>query len=116
MNQDCVFCKISSGKIPVKKIYENSNFFSIPDAKPMIDGHSLIISKRHYENIVDLPSSLGQEFIDCVKNTSMKLIKEKNADGFNILNNNFEAAGQVVHHLHFHIIPRKDGDNFRIVG
>ena len=110
MISDCIFCKISSGKIQVKKIYENASFFSIPDANPKGEGHSLVISKKHFKTFLDLPASLGQEFMDCVKNTSIKLMKEKNASGFNIINNNFVSAGQVVHHLHFHIIPRKDGD------
>jgi histidine triad (HIT) family protein len=116
MNQDCVFCKISNGDIPAKKIYENGNYFSIPDAKPMVNGHSLIISKKHYSTIIDLPSIIGQEFVDCIKNTSMKLMKEMGAEGFNLLNNNFKAAGQIVNHFHLHIIPRKNGDNFKIVG
>jgi len=115
MNQDCVFCKISSGEIPAEKICENANFFSIPDANPKADGHSLVISKKHFETILDLPASMGQEFLDCIKKTSAKLMSDKNASGFNLISNNFEPAGQVVHHLHFHVIPRKDGDGFKIV-
>ncbi len=112
MIQDCIFCRISSGKIPAEKIYENANFFSIPDANPKIEGHSIVISKKHFSTILDLPTSLGQELIDGIKNTSIKLMKEKNALGFNIINNNFASAGQIVNHIHFHVIPRKDGDGF----
>jgi len=113
--KDCVFCKIAKGGIGDEKIYENENFFSIPDANPIVDGHSLIISKKHFENILDLPSSLAGELLDCIKKTSEKLIEEHNCDGFNIVNNNFEAAGQVVKHVHFHIIPRKEGDGLKII-
>ena len=108
--EDCIFCKIAKGNIPSNKIYENENFFSVADRNPIVDGHSLIISKKHFITILDLPSSLGTELLDCIKKTAIKLMKEKNASGFNVVNNNFESAGQVVKHIHFHIIPRKDGD------
>lgn len=111
--KDCIFCKISRGEIPVQKIYENQNWFSIPDAHPIGKGHSLIISKKHFENAIDLPSTLGPELIDGIKNTAIKLMKKYDGDGFNIVNNNFESAGQVVKHIHFHILPRKKGDNKR---
>ena len=104
---DRIICKIAEGKIPSKKIYENDNFLSIPDANQQIDGHSLVISKKHFKTILDLPSSLGSELLDCIKKTTMKLMKEHNAEGFNIVQNNFECAGQLVNHLHFHILPRK---------
>jgi len=109
---ECIFCKISQGEIPAKRIYENSNFFSILDANPKVEGHSLIISKKHFENVLDLPSIAGKDFLDCVKNTSILLMKKYNATGFNLINNNFKSAGQLVGHVHFHIIPRKEGDNF----
>jgi histidine triad (HIT) family protein len=107
--EECVFCKISSGEISSDKIYENDNFFSISDANQKINGHSIVISKKHFETILDLPSSLGTELIDCIKNTSLKLIKEYKMEGFNVVQNNFESAGQVVKHIHFHILPRKKG-------
>ena len=109
--EKCVFCEMSEGKIPVKKIYENGGFFSIPDRNPRTNGHSLVISKRHFETILDLNSTLGSELIDCIKGTVMKLMKEKKFDGFNIMNNNFAAAGQVVKHFHIHIIPRRKKDD-----
>ncbi len=116
MKCDCVFCKISSGEIPSKKIYENNNFFSVPDANPMTKGHSLVISKGHFKTCLDIPVGLGQEAIDCIKNTAVKLMKENNAEGFNVVNNNFPSAGQIVEHVHFHIIPRKKGDKIKLVG
>ena len=110
---ECIFCKISQEKTKAEKIiYENANFFSIPDVNPEIDGHSLVISKKHFKTVLDMPSSLGLELLDCIKKTSLKLMGEHNASGFNILNNNFEAAEQVVSHIHFHIIPRKKDDGF----
>ncbi len=110
MEEDCIFCKIVNGEIPVIRVYENSNFFSIPDVNPKIEGHSLVISKKHFENILDLPSITGKELLDCIKNTSVILMKKYNAQGVNIINNNFEVAGQIIKHFHLHILPRKRGD------
>ena len=108
---ECIFCKITKGEIPTKKIYENESFFSILDINQKIEGHSLIISKKHFETLLNLPENLSQGLFDCIKKTAMKIIKEKNADGFNVINNNFESAGQLVKHFHIHILPRKKGDN-----
>jgi histidine triad (HIT) family protein len=112
MAADCVFCKIASGEIPTQKICENDNFFSVADKNPKVKGHCLVISKKHFETSLDLPSTLGHELLDCIKRTSLKVIEETKAEGFNIISNNFESAGQVVKHLHFHILPRKKGDGF----
>lgn len=114
--EDCTFCRISREEIPREVIYENDNFFSVPDANPRVEGHSLVISKKHFRTFLDLPSSLGQELMDCIKKTTMKLLEEKKAGGFNIISNNFEVAGQAVPHVHFHILPRKEGDGFHVIG
>ena len=113
--RDCIFCMVAAGEMPSQKIDENKNWFSIPDKNPKTKGHSLVISKRHFETILDLNSTLGQELLDCIKETVMKLTKEGKFDGFNIVNNNFAAAGQIVKHAHFHIIPRKKGDGLEII-
>lgn len=111
--KDCVFCKIAESKIKVERIYENEIFFSIFDANPITKGHSLVISKKHFENIIDLPDTLGSELIDCIKKTSLILMKKFNCDGLNVIQNNFESAGQVVKHLHLHLIPRKKNDDLK---
>jgi histidine triad (HIT) family protein len=110
MTEECAFCKIAKGEIPVDRIYENDNFVSFPDANPVIEGHTLVVPKKHFKTLLDFPDSLGGELIDCIKKTTMKLIEEHKAEGFNVISNNFPAAGQAVHHVHFHIMPRKDGD------
>ena len=114
MVDDCVFCKMANGKIAVKKIYENDNFFSILDMNPIADGHCLVISKKHFNNFLDLPNIMGAELMDCTKKTALKILDERNAEGFNIINNNFEVAGQIVNHFHHHIIPRKKGDKVKL--
>ena len=107
--EDCIFCKIVHGKIPVNKIYENDNFIAFPDAAPQTEGHTLIVTKKHFVNSMDLPGSLGYGFLDAVKSIAEIKIKE-GFDGFNIVQNNFSSAGQVVMHCHFHFLPRKNGD------
>lgn len=114
--ESCIFCKIAKGEIPVEKIYENNSFFSIPDKNPRTEGHSLVISKKHFKTILDLPTTLTPELLDCIKNTAMILMQKNKSDGFNVINNNFEAAGQVVKHVHFHIVPRKKDDGLEILG
>lgn len=113
---DCIFCKIAKNEIPANKIYENDNFFSVFDANPRVKGHSLVISKRHFKNLLDMPSTLGTELLDCIKKTAIKLVEENMAEGFNVLNNNMEVAGQVVKHFHVHILPRKKGDGIKMIG
>jgi len=111
----CIFCKIANKEIKVEKIYENENFFSMLDKDQQVPGHSLVISKRHFKTTLDVPDTLGKELLDCIKNTTIKLMKEHKSDGFNIINNNLSAAGQIVSHVHYHILPRKKGDKSPIV-
>ncbi len=109
-NKECVFCKIARGEIPVEKIYENDNFLSFPDANPVVEGHSLVIPKKHFKTLLDLSNTLGAELLDCLKKTSVILLDKYKAEGFNVVSNNFSSAGQAVHHVHFHIIPRREKD------
>jgi histidine triad (HIT) family protein len=109
--KDCIFCKIAQGEAKQGKfIHENDNFFSIPDASPVAKGHSLVISKKHFETVLDLPSTIWPELSDCIKNTALKIMEKEKAEGFHVNNNNFPAAKQIVKHVHFHIIPRKKND------
>ncbi len=111
MKEDCIFCKIVDGEAKQGKfIYENKNFFSMPDYKPLTPGHALVISKKHFETILDLPSTIGQELLDCIKHTALKVMEKEKAEGFHVHNNNFSAAKQVVKHVHFHVLPRKNKD------
>lgn len=114
--ENCIFCKMSRGEIEAEVIYENDNFFSIPDAHPKTEGHSLVISKKHFENTLDMPESLGSELLDCIKKTATNVMEENNAEGFNVVANNFGVAGQAIAHLHFHILPRKKNDGFSVIG
>lgn len=112
--KDCIFCKLSLKEIPVKRIYENENFFSILDQNQEISGHALVISKKHFETCLDLPLEIGEDLLDCISKTASTIMEDFGASGFNVLNNNFESAGQEVKHVHFHIFPRKENDGARI--
>lgn len=105
---DCIFCKIAKGEIKVEKVLETDNFLAFPDAKPKAEGHTLIIPKKHFASVMDMPDILGGELIEAIKKTAEIRIRE-GADGFNVINNCGEAAGQAVMHVHFHLIPRKKG-------
>ncbi len=105
--ENCIFCKIASGEIKTEKLYEDDHFFVINDLHPVNVGHCLIIAKKHYKTLLDMPSSLGRELLDLAKKQGLRLIREGKAEGFKIVQNNFSSAGQVVMHFHLHIIPFK---------
>jgi len=109
-NKDCIFCKIIKKEIPADIIKESANFFAIPDKYPHAKGHTLVIPKKHFVTILDIPNTLGSELLKMLKDIASELLDAKLGDGFNILQNNLEVAGQVIMHAHFHIIPRKEGD------
>ena len=110
---ECIFCKIAKEEIESKKICESENFFSVFDINPLVDGHALVISKKHFETFLDMPSSFGTEFLDCIKNTTLKIMEQTGAEGFNLHANCFKIAGQLVPHTHMHVLPRKKGDGFK---
>ena len=112
-DKDCIFCKIARKEIPSEFVYENDNFFAILDIHPIAEGHTLIIPKKHFINILDMPASMGEELISAIKDVSSELIKNGKAEGFNVLQSNEKVAQQEVFHLHFHIIPRKKNDGLK---
>ena len=111
---DCIFCKIVNGEINTEFIYENDNFVSFFDVSPQVKGHALIVSKKHFKTILDIPNTLWNELADCVKKTSLRLMNDFDCEGFNVVNNTNEVAGQVVFHFHFHILPRKEEDGLNL--
>lgn len=110
--EDCVFCKIARKEIPVEIIFESKNFLAFPDAHPITKGHTLIIPKKHFTNLIEMPESLGSELVGVIKEVANIRFKQ-GAEGFNTIVNTGEAAGQVVMHMHIHLIPRKKGDNVK---
>ena len=110
---ECVFCKIAKGEIPADKIYEDDNFFAFLDINPVNPGHVLVVPKNHYENIYSAPDEILCDIGSLVKKISIAVKQGVNADGINIIMNNESAAGQIVSHAHFHIIPRFADDGLR---
>jgi len=109
---DCIFCKIVKGEIPSSKVYEDKDVIAFLDIAPAAKGHTLVVPKEHHELIADVPNKLLEKTIDVVKKIGDALLKEN--DGFNIMQNNNKAAGQLVPHVHFHVIPRKNNDGLDI--
>jgi len=107
---DCLFCKMVAGQIPVTKIYEDETVLAFLDIGPISDGHALVIPKRHFEKLHDCPAELLGRVFSCLGKIAGAIAAAVNSDGYNILCNNGRAAGQLIEHLHFHIVPRNTGD------
>ena len=107
---NCIFCKIVAGEIPSYTTYEDENCKVILDINAATKGHSLIIVKEHYDNFFELPEEKAVEVIKVAKMMSKQMAKNLQCDGFNILQNNNEVAGQTVMHYHMHLIPRYKDD------
>ena len=103
---DCIFCKIISGEIPSHTIYEDEEFKVILDIAPAAKGHALILPKVHYADLYDIDEEVAGRAMKLAKRLATKMTGVLGCDGFNILQNNHEAAGQTVFHFHMHLIPR----------
>ena len=104
-DENCVFCQIVEKKIPSQILFENDRNLAFLDIFPVSKGHTIVIPKNHYYNLEELNALFGT-----VKKISSLIYRKLDIDGYNILQNNFRAAGQVVNHFHVHIIPRSKGD------
>ncbi|MFX1480699.1 MAG: HIT family protein [Promethearchaeota archaeon] len=107
---DCIFCKITEKKIPSNIIFENDLVLAFLDISPISTGHMIVIPKNHYSTLEDIPNHELAEVYNVVKRVSINLHQKLQIDGYNVLQNNFKAAGQVVNHFHVHIIPRSFND------
>ena len=110
-NENCIFCKIAAGEIPSATIYEDEDFRVILDIEPASKGHALILVKEHYANLYELPDELASKVMIVAKKVVTKMSDIVGCDGYNVLQNNGEAAGQTVFHYHMHLIPRFADDN-----
>lgn len=110
----CIFCKIAEGEIPSYKIYEDDVCLAFLDLSQANLGHTLVIPKQHFSNILELDEKTASHIFNIVTKLTKAISKSLNYSNFNILNNCGSEAGQTVHHFHIHIIPRKNGDNINI--
>ncbi len=107
---DCVFCKMVAGEIPVTKIYEDQSVLAFLDIGPVSDGHTLVIPKQHCVRVDQCDPHVIAQVGACLGKIAAAVVKAMGAEGYNVLCNNGKVAGQVVEHVHFHIIPRMSGD------
>ena len=110
MKNNCIFCAIAAGEIPSFKVYEDDLVLAYLDINPFSKGHTLVIPKAHSTGLLDTDDAVLAAVVARVKKVAAHLKAALPCDGFNILQNNGEAAGQTVRHLHFHIIPRYAGE------
>ncbi len=115
MKDDCIFCKLANGVFPTNTIYEDDSFRVILDLGPATKGHSLILPKNHYANIYEIPEDVAGDVMKLAKKMATHMTEKLNCDGFNLVQNNGEAAGQTVFHFHYHLIPRYKDDNQHIL-
>lgn len=112
---DCIFCKIANGEIPSKTLYEDERFRVILDLGPATKGHALILPKDHFSNLFELPDETAGEVMKLARRMAVQMKEKLHADGFNLVQNNGECAGQTVMHFHLHLIPRYEGDGQHIL-
>lgn len=112
--EDCIFCKIAAGEIPSKTLYEDESFRVILDISPASKGHAIILPKNHAANLYELSDEDASRILVVAKKVATVMQDILHCDGLNVLQNNGEAAGQSVFHLHVHLIPRYENDRINI--
>ena len=112
--ENCIFCKIANGEIPAATLYEDENFRVILDLGPASKGHALLLLKSHAANIYELSDEMAAKAMILAKKMATAMTAALKCDGFNIVQNNGECAGQTVFHFHMHLIPRYKGDQVGI--
>ena len=113
--KDCIFCRIASGDIKATKVYEDDHVLAFLDISQTTIGHTLVISKKHYENFLATPKTEMHHVMNVAQRIGQAQIRQLGASGVNVLTNNYKAAGQTVFHFHVHVIPRYGGvENLRI--
>ncbi len=111
---NCIFCKIANGEIPSKTLYEDDKFRVILDLGPASQGHALILPKEHYADLYELPEETAGEVMKLAKKMTAQMTQRLGCEGFNLVQNNGELAGQTVFHFHMHLIPRYRDDGQKI--
>ncbi|MDE5819214.1 MAG: HIT family protein [Lachnospiraceae bacterium] len=113
-DENCIFCKIANGEIPSRTIYEDEQFRVFLDLRPAAKGHALIVPKEHYANLYELPEDLAADAMRLAKKEMALMTQKLSCDGFQLVQNNGETAGQTEFHFHLHLIPRYRTDGQKI--
>ena len=103
---ECIFCDVMDGKLPSYMIYDDDDCLAILDKYPIDNGHSLIITREHYEKITDMSIDDVSKLFSKVPKIINAIIKATGADAFSIAQNNGKSAKQIIPHVHIHLIPR----------
>ena len=111
MSNECLFCKIVKGEIPSIKVYEDKDVIAFLDIFPFAKGHTIVVPVEHHETFFDFPDEKMGNYFAVLKEIAKKIKTNLKADGINFVQNNYPAAGQVVFHMHYHIIPRWENDD-----
>lgn len=109
----CLFCRIVAGEIPSRMVFESSTMRAFLDAFPTSAGHVLVVPKQHVATMLEADETLLADWIQTTKKVALAVKAASGADGINLIQNNGEAAGQVIPHLHMHIVPRYAGDGLK---
>ncbi|HDD45997.1 MAG TPA: HIT family protein [Candidatus Aenigmarchaeota archaeon] len=104
--EECLFCKIVAGQIPAEKVYEDSDVIAFLDINPRNPGHTLVIPKKHFSDLLEMDDEYAMKLFVAVKRIAKAIKDGIKADGISISQSNGRAAGQVVNHMHVHVIPR----------
>jgi histidine triad (HIT) family protein len=107
---DCIFCKIVAGELPCHKVFENDQVLAFMDINPTSQGHTLVIPKDHHRDMISTPADALGQIMAVLPRIAEAAVAATDAEGFNILQSNEACAGQVVFHIHFHVVPRRSGD------
>lgn len=110
INHDCIFCKLANGMMDTNTVYEDDAFRVILDVAPAAQGHALVLPKEHYADALEADEATLGKAMTLAARTGRAVKEALGCDGINILQNNGEAAGQTVFHLHLHVVPRWTGD------
>ena len=105
--EGCVFCQIAAGRVPSIRVYEDQDFLAFMDIAPQTEGHFLLVTRAHYATLLEMPDELLARALPLAKKLARAARDGLAFPGFNLIQNNGEMAGQVVHHWHLHIIPRR---------
>ena len=105
-DENCIFCKIIAGEIPSNTIYEDDEFKVVLDVSPASKGHALILPKNHYADLYEIDEDVAADAMKLAKKLAIHMTGVLKCDGFNLVQNNHEVAGQTVFHFHMHLIPR----------
>lgn len=110
MAGDCIFCKIASGAIPALTLFADEAAVAFLDIGPLAPGHTLLIPRAHYSNLSDMPADAAARLASLLPRLVFAVQRATGCTGVNVLQNNGRSAGQIVEHVHIHVIPRTDGD------